>query len=378
MPSASDVRIRGYGVVSTYGAGVAPLVEGLRRGTAQPSPLTTETVPSLAGIMVSALPPSLFRFDADGTLAATLAAAREALEHAGVREPLGNCAVVLGGNILALAEHNYLRHQDARPGFRPSIPHPGDLAERVAHALGATGPVLTFSTACSSSANAMLHARDLIVRGDVPGALVIGIESLALISLSGFRSLMMLDGEGCRPFDAERDGFQPGEGVAALWLAAGGKGARLAGGANLCDIHHVTSASPDGSGMARSMQAALANAGVTASQIVAIKAHATASRDNDAAEAAAMRSVFGAALPPVTALKRYIGHTSCACGAIETAAMLAALDAGFVPAAAGFEKPDPALDCRPLTQAQPAQPGYYLLNYFGFGGNYASIVVAHD
>jgi 3-oxoacyl-[acyl-carrier-protein] synthase-1 len=369
----NSVRISGYGIVSTYGAGVVPLVAGLRRGTAEPGVLSDPPVAALAGVKVSALPPKTFCFDADGSLAVVLAAAGEALAKAGVQDPLGDCAVLCGANTLALAEHSYFGRAD---GPRPAIPHPGELAERVAHALGATGPVLTFSTACSSSANALLHARDLILRRQTTRALVFGIESLTMITLSGFGSLLMLDAEGCRPFDAGREGFQPGEGVAALLLEADGSGARVLGGANLCDIHHVTSANPDGSGMAQSMRAALADAGVAPSEIVAIKAHATASRENDSAEAVAMRTVFGDRLPPFTALKRYLGHTSCACGAVETVAMLAALDAGFVPAAAGFVQPDPALDCVPMLQAQPAVAGAYLLNYFGFGGNYASVVIA--
>jgi len=374
----NSVRIRGYGIVSTYGAGVAPLVAGLRRGTAEPGVLSDPAVAALAGVKVSALPPQMFRFDVDGSLAMVLAAAGEALAQAGVQQPLGDCAVLCGANTLALAEHSDSDHRRVHgSGRAPLIPHPGELAERVAYAFGATGPVLTFSTACSSSANALLHARALILRGQVTRALVFGIESLAMITLSGFNSLMLLDAEGCRPFDAGREGFQPGEGAAALLLEAQGSGARVLGGANLCDIHHVTSANPDGSGMARSMRAALADAGVAAGEIVAIKAHATASRENDAAEATAMRTVFGDKLPPFTALKRYLGHTSCACGAVETVAMLAALDAGFVPPAAGFVHADPALGCGPLTQAQPAAAGAYLLNYFGFGGNYASVVVAH-
>jgi len=87
--------------------------------------------------------------------------------------------------------------------------------------------------------------------------------------------------------------------------------------------------------------------------------------------------VFGDALPPITALKRYLGHTSCACGAMETVALLAALQEGFIPAAAGFAEVDPALGCVPMTQAIPARAGNYLLNFFGFGGNYASVVIAH-
>jgi 3-oxoacyl-[acyl-carrier-protein] synthase-1 len=374
----NSVAIRGYGIVSTFGAGVAPLVAGLRRGPAEPGVLSAPPVAALAGIRVSALPET-FRFDVDGALAIVLAAAGEALANAGVQEPLGECAVLCGANTLALAEHSYFDQQRALHGSgqSPLIPHPGDLAERVAYALGANGPVLTFSTACSSSANALLHARDLIRRGQVARALVFGIESLAMITLSGFSSLMMLDAAGCRPFDAAREGFQPGEGVGALLLEAQGSGARLLGGANLCDIHHVTSANPDGSGMAGSMRAALGDAGIGPDAVVAIKAHATASRDNDAAEAVAMRTVFGDTLPPFTALKRYLGHTSCACGAVETVAMLAALDAGFVPAAAGFAQPDPQLDCVPIVSARPGVAGAYLLNYFGFGGNYASLVIEH-
>jgi 3-oxoacyl-[acyl-carrier-protein] synthase-1 len=319
----------------------------------------------------------LFRFDTSGALAAVLAAAREALAQAAVDTPLGACAVTGGVNTLALSEQNYLRDRDAHAGARRATPSPGELARAVARTLGAQGPVLTFSTACSSSANALLHARDLILRGVVPRALVFGVEALSMITLSGFSSLMMLDPAGCRPFDAARAGLQLGEGVAALVLERDGAGARLLGGANLCDIHHMTSASPDGAAMARCMRGALDDAGVAPRAIRAIKAHATASRDNDAAEAVAMRGVFGTSAPPITGLKRYLGHTMSACGALETAALLASLDAGFIPPAAGFQQVDPELGCVPLTQRQAATPGHYLLNYFGFGGNYASIVISH-
>jgi 3-oxoacyl-(acyl-carrier-protein) synthase len=377
--TAASVCIRGYGIVSTYGAGVPNLVAGLSRGHAEPVTLTQAPVPALVGVVASPLPQGSFRFDVDGVLEMIMTAVTEALSRAGVHTPLGECAVLLGGNTLALAEHSYLGHEEGR-GFaeRPMLPHPGELATRIAAAVGARGAVLTFSTACSSSANALLYARDLIRRGETTRALVIGIESIAMITLSGFRSLMMLDDHGCRPFDVTRNGFQPGEGAAALLVERDGEGARVLGGANFCDIHHVTSPSPDGSGMARSMRAALDNAGLKPAAIAVIKAHATASRDNDAAEAAAMRTVFGAtALPPFTALKRYLGHTSSACGAMETAALLGALDDGFVPVAAGFSNVDPELGCMPVTRPRRARAGNYLLNFFGFGGNYASVVIAH-
>jgi len=307
-----------------------------------------------------------------------LAAVDQALRRAQVSAPLGDCALLCGGtNTFAQAEHEYLQSQRESRTQRSRIHDPGSLTNQIARALGVRGPVLTFSTACSSSANALLVARDMLLRGHVSRALVVGIESLSAIALGGFQSLMMLDADGCRPFDNARAGLQLGEGAAALLLEAQGTGPRLTGGANLCDIHHVTSANPDGSGMARCMNTALADAGIDARDIIAIKAHGTASRENDAAEVAAMRTLFSTQLPPFTALKRYFGHTLGACGAIETVALLAALDAGFVPATAGFSDVDASLGVAPLTTPLAAVPGEYLLNFFGFGGNYASLVIGH-
>jgi 3-oxoacyl-[acyl-carrier-protein] synthase-1 len=126
------------------------------------------------------------------------------------------------------------------------------------------------------------------------------------------------------------------------------------------------------------MEQALADAGLSATEIVLIKAHGTGSPDNDAAEAAAMRALWGETLPPFTALKRYLGHTLGACGIVELVALLGCLRAGFVPSAAGFAEPDPALRVTPLTAPGPARHGPVMYNHFGFGGNYASFIVRHD
>jgi 3-oxoacyl-[acyl-carrier-protein] synthase-1 len=191
---------------------------------------------------------------------------------------------------------------------------------------------------------------------------------------------MMLAPNGCRPFDAARNGLQLGEGAGAIWLTADDtkNGFTLTGGANRCDTYHVTSSQPDGAGMAACMTAALRDANVAATAVRAIKAHGTGSLENDAAEAAAMRTLFGPQPPPFTGLKRYLGHTLGACGVVETIAFLGCLARGFVPASAGFADADPALALTPLTRHADAAPGDYLLNYFGFGGNFASLVVRRD
>jgi len=223
-------------------------------------------------------------------------------------------------------------------------------------------------------------AAGLLQRGEVQRALVIGVEGLSAVALSGFHSLMLLDPEGCRPFDAKRRGMQIGEAVGAVLLEAGDAvpgGDILLGGANLCDTHHMTSAAPDGSAMRGVMQMALAAVGLQPADVAVIKAHGTGSLDNDTAEAAAMHTLFGEDLPMFTGIKRYLGHTLGACGAVELAVFLGCLRAGFVPPTAGFTHPDPALHVTPLTEFHPAPRGTAMLNYFGFGGNYASLLIAH-
>ena len=414
------IRIRGLGLVSSYGIGLARAVEGMRAGRDGITPLTLFRLPFQDQIKVNQFDHSPFPPGEAGAPVILEAAVSEALAMAGVdAAALRDAALVIGtGGYLFAAEAEYRRVlAEAGVASEPALRAPGYVAQRVADDLGIRGPVLTLSTACSSSANALLVATDLIRRGEVTRALVLGVEGLSQIALSGFHSLMLLDPAGCRPFDAARRGMQLGEAVAAVLLEAdepaggdtgasllGGRsrhpapdrdvqvsraqdaqerpsrdtGASLLGGANLCDIHHVTSAAPDGSAMRAVMEMALADAGVAADEIVVIKAHGTGSPDNDSAESAAMRSLFGERLPPFTGLKRYLGHTLGACGAVELAAFLGCLRAGFVPPTAGCAQPDPELRVTPLAAPLPARPGPVMLNFFGFGGNYASLIVAHD
>jgi 3-oxoacyl-(acyl-carrier-protein) synthase len=311
------------------------------------------------------------------------AVTQEALREARLgADALRDAALVIGtSSFLFAGEADYRRTlADTGEAVMPPLTPPGQAALRVAGQLGIEGPVLTLTTACSSSANALLVAAALLRRGEARRALVIGVEGLSAIALSGFHSLMLLDPEGCRPFDAGRRGMQIGEAVGAVLLEAGDAargGDRLLGGANLCDTHHMTSATPDGSAMRRVMEMALADTGLQAADVAVIKAHATGSLDNDTAEAAAMRALFGDDLPPFTGIKRYLGHTLGACGAVELAAFLGCLRAGFVPPTAGFSHADPALHVTPLTGFLPAPSGPVMFNFFGFGGNYASLLIAH-
>lgn len=394
------VRIRGLGLVSSYGIGVACAVEGMRAGRAGGTALTLFSLPFQNQIQVNQFDHTPFPPGADFATAAIETVAREALAEARLTgADLRDTAFILGTSSFLFAGEAEYRHTLAVTGHAvmPPLSPPGQVALRVAEIFGFEGPVLTLTTACSSSANALLVASGLLRRGEARRALVIGVEGLSVGALSGFHSLMLLDPQGCRPFDAGRSGMQIGEAVGAVLLEAGDDahdadvllggrsrhpgsrdtGASLLGGANLCDIHHTTSASPDGSAMRTVMEMALADAGLEPADVALIKAHGTGSLDNDTAEAAAMRALFGAALPPFTGIKRYLGHTLGACGAVELAALLGCLRAGFIPPTAGFSHADAALHVTPLTEFRPAPAGPVMLNFFGFGGNYASLLIAH-
>ena len=369
------------GAVTAYGRGLARVGDALARGESALRPFTRFPLPGASEVNLSAFPDDvagpLSPAALDGWVDDAIAeAARQARDFA-----FNDCALVIGtSGYLFLAEATYRAAQAAGSSAAPPpLASPGQLAREIAQRHRIGGPVLTVSTACSSSANAVLLARDLIARGRARRALVLGIEAFSRIALGGFQALMLLDPNGCKPFDTKRRGLQLGEAVVALMLDAQGaaRDPQLLGGANLCDIHHVTSASPDGTAMHRAMREALADAGLEPQDVVAVKAHGTGSLDNDQAEAAALRALFGDTAPPIAALKRYVGHALGACGALEIASLTASLARDALPAALGCETPDPALGITPLRAPMPAPRGPYLYNFFGFGGNYAALVLRH-
>jgi len=381
----SAIRLRGLGLVSCHGRGVSRAVDAMAAGRTGVMPLTLFDAPFRDPVQVSQIDHDPYPPGEAGALAVIETAVREALAAAGLGiADLHDAALIIGTSgflYAAEAEYRLQQSQSGDPDPRPLQRAPGHIPHQLARQLGVAGPVMTLSTACASSANALLVAAEFVRRGEVRRALVIGVEGLSTVALSGFHSLMLLDPDGCRPFDLRRRGMQLGEAVAAIVIesetgySAGAD--YLLGGANLCDIHHVTSASPDGSAMRSVMELALADAGLRPGDVTLIKAHGTGSPDNDQAEAAAMRSLWDGHPPRFTAIKRYLGHTLGACGAVELVALLGCLRAGFVPPGAGYEQPDPELKLAPLTTSCTAPKGAVMFNYFGFGGNYASLLVGH-
>lgn len=236
---------------------------------------------------------------------------------------------------------------------------------------------LTYNTACTSSANAVIDAASMLEGGIIDYALVVGFEMFAPISFEGFAAMQLLSPGKMAPFDRDREGIVLGEAISALFLSRDDVASspwHFHGGASSCETHSVTGANPDGVGISEVISAALKVADVKESDIRAVKAHGTASALNDMAEMNGMKKVFTAS-PDFFSLKPYIGHTLGSCGSSELLLMLECVDAGFLPATPNFVNRDEALDWTPLKEKTPCENGLFMLNYFGFGGNNTSIVI---
>jgi 3-oxoacyl-[acyl-carrier-protein] synthase II len=251
---------------------------------------------------------------------------------------------------------------------------------------GFCGPCEAIVTACAAGTQSVAAGARMVANGrcDVVFA---GSSEAAItpIGEAGFANMTALSTSGVSmPFDAKRDGFVIGEGGAVLVLEsyerAEARGARiyaeLAGGASTADAHHITSPSPHGSGAVACMEMAIADAGLSPSDITHINAHGTSTPANDLAEGEAVAKVFGAPGPAVTSVKGITGHSLGAAGSIEAVALALTIAHGLIPPTAGLTEQDPEIHIDVVRgDPRPWTPGPALSNSFGFGGHNGTIVM---
>lgn len=235
----------------------------------------------------------------------------------------------------------------------------------------------TFSTACTASANACLYAKRLIAQGKIDNALVIGCEFYNPLTVEGFKSLDLISQSGLAAFAKGRSGLVLGEGLAALYLsekAAEQCQFKLLGGASACDTYSLTMTQEDGSHIAQVISDALSDAGISASEIDVVKVHGTATLGNDEAECNALTRVFNQHQPPLIAFKPFTGHTLGACGVIEIALyQQCQQQQNYVVASYAHDSKE--LMWPFYVKPDFTQVNTVLLNYFGFGGNNAALVM---
>jgi nodulation protein E len=324
-----------------------------------------------------------------------LCAAYEALESAGlIDHPVldERAAIVLGhgqGGQETL-EKGYerffgMKSQRMHPASVPKIMVSGAVSA-AAMQFGVHGPVFATSSACASSAHAILQGAGLIQTGLADVAIVGGSEAIATPGcMAAWHAIQALAAETCRPFSRNRDGMVMGEGGAVLILEdathAEARGARVLGeflgGGMSSDAFNITQPSLEGTSAA--MRQAVRAGGLGDADEVLISAHGTGTPLNDRNEAAAIHAVFGetARRHPVIATKSAHGHLIGGSAALQAVIALQALQAGLAPPVVNFTEPDPECDIDVVVgQVRPIRARHALVNAFAFGGLNASLAFA--
>ena len=317
--------------------------------------------------------------------------------------PAERMGVNLGVGLGGLPEMEAMHETWKAGGFRKISPFfiiqiaPNLLAGQVSLQLDCRGSNMSVASACATSGHALGEAAATILRDDADVMIAGGAEStITPLAVGAFAQMRALSTRNVtpetasRPYDRDRDGFVLSEGSVVFVLEELGharrRGARiyaeLRGYGASADAYHLSSLAPGAEGSARSMQGALRRAGLVATDIDYVSAHATSTPGGDGEEAAAIAAVFDSnkAALHVSGVKSMTGHLLGGAGAMGVFAAVLAIRDGVVPPTINLENIDPAcaglgLNFTPNTAVhKPVRAA--LANSFGFGGTNASIVVA--
>ena len=253
----------------------------------------------------------------------------------------------------------------------------GDPSRFLSHWLALDGPAFTLSTACSSSARALISGRRLIEAGLADVAIVGGADTLSRMPINGFHSLESLSPTLCQPFAQGRSGITIGEGAALMLLTREPQPIALLGVGESSDAYHISAPHPQGEGAIRAIEQALRDAGLTPDDIGYINLHGTATPLNDQIESAVVNALFGERVP-CSSTKHLTGHTLGAAGITEAALSMLILQRDLPLPVQDFSLSprDPSLPaCGIIERPQPLDRPTILSNSFAFGGNNASILL---
>lgn len=233
---------------------------------------------------------------------------------------------------------------------------------------------ISFSTACTSSTNALGYAYEVISKGIYKNVLVVGFDTLCQTTVRGFWSLGILSQFPCKPFDKQRDGMNVAEGLGILLLQdeKTAQSIEMFGAGYSSDAHHMTQPSPQGLGAIVAMQNALTCCGVKKEEIDYINAHGTGTLANDSSELAAIKTLFGSRVH-VSSTKSITGHTLGAAGSLEAIISVMVLQKQIV--VPNHHLSDPEVEgINYVFKAEEKKINYVLSNSFAFGGNNTSLL----
>lgn len=384
------IYISVVGMINALGNSLAEIAANLARGVApgmRPRSGWLRGCPdAVLGGVDATLPAIPDRFSAHRSrnnqlLLAALAQVRPQVESAIARYGHDRIAVVMGTSTSGLNEGDEhvclsLNHEPSRHWQYPQQ-ELGDPSRFLRRWLRLEGPAFTLSTACSSSARAIISGRRLIESGLAEVAIVGGADTLSRMPVNGFNSLESLSPTLCQPFAQNRCGITIGEGAALMVLTREPQPFALLGVGESSDAWHISAPHPQGEGAIRAIRQALNDAGLRPDEVGYINLHGTATPLNDQIEAKVIHDLFGERIP-CSSTKHLTGHTLGAAGITEAAIAMLILEQQLPLPAQDFSRSpvDPTLPaCGILRTAQPLARPVILSNSFAFGGNNASILL---
>jgi len=401
--------VTGFGVVSPLGLDVASTWESLKKGQSGVDFIKAFNVDDYETKFAS----EVKGFDpldyldkktarrTDRFVHFATAAAQQAISQANLNvanvDPYRTGVLIgsgIGGILTLSTQHEILLTRGPRRVSPFLIPMMlGDTASAHVSMLSkALGTNLCMVSSCSSGADAIGNALELISRGEADIIIAGGSEApICPIAVSGFGSLRALSRnndypqKASRPFDSERDGFVMGEGAAILLLESQESVVRrgatplaeLAGYGSTSDGFHITEPAPSGESAAKAITKALARAGIEPKEVDYINAHGTSTLLNDRQETLAIKLALGpeANKIPISSTKSMTGHLLGAGGALEAVICIKAMEDGTIPPTINLDYPDPScdLDYTPH-RAKPKSLEITMSNSFGFGGHNSVLI----
>ncbi|MCM2363624.1 beta-ketoacyl-[acyl-carrier-protein] synthase family protein [Pseudomonas sp. SR18] len=238
-----------------------------------------------------------------------------------------------------------------------------------------SGPAYVISTACTSSARALMSAQRLLDLGMCDAVICGGVDSLCKLTLNGFSALEAVSNERCNPFSANRNGINIGEAAVLFVMSKAPAPIALLGSGASCDAHHISAPEPTGKGALQAMRKALASAKLAPEQIGYLNLHGTATQHNDAMESLAVASLFPDGVA-CSSTKPMSGHTLGAAGALEAAFCWLSLTHGRVPPHVWDGQADPTLPALQWARSgETLEKPCLMSNSFAFGGNNVSLII---
>ncbi|MEE8304531.1 MAG: beta-ketoacyl-[acyl-carrier-protein] synthase family protein [Candidatus Tectomicrobia bacterium] len=396
VPQREDdaIAITGMGVVSPVGQGVEAYWAGLLGGVSGIAPIerfsTHDMRVSRGGEIKQFVMPSPHDRPLPACRASQflIAAAHEAIQMSRLYDAPANAqrvAVVVGSALGGIGEAERFQAQPRNLHALAHASYDGPT-RHLARWLGATGPVITLSTACASGATSLGIGADLLRAGAATAVVAGGADILCRFVMTGFNRLRSLTRDEVRPFDKRRNGLLLGEGAGLVVLertaTARQRGVApfgfLRGYANCADGSHITAPDPEGRGLEQAMRTALRNAGIQSESVDFISAHGTGTPANDRVETHVFKKVLGAHAYsiPINSIKAHMGHTMGAAAILETIMCLLAWQHGQIPPTLNYSEPDPACDLDYVPDgARLYRPRISLKTAAGFAGCNACLVL---